>query len=203
MMNRREALQLLATVAASQLAPGKMMAAVREARSIVGDQARPRTLNPHEFATTRAIAEMILPRTETPGAADVGAAEFIDLMLSEWYDEMDRSHFTRGLAEVDTRTRSLFMKDFVECSPDQQGEMLRELGEKMVEAMDPSADWKAADSELSSEDRESFYPVLRRLTLTAYYTSEEGATQELHYQIIPDRHDECAEIKPAAQMERP
>jgi Gluconate 2-dehydrogenase subunit 3 len=41
----------------------------------------------------------------------------------------------------------------------------------------------------------NFYSMLRWLTLTAYYTSEAGATQELHYQIIPDRFDACAEVQ--------
>ena len=40
----------------------------------------------------------------------------------------------------------------------------------------------------------NFYSVLRRLTLTAYYTSEAGATAELHFEIIPDRHAGCVEV---------
>jgi hypothetical protein len=39
--------------------------------------------------------------------------------------------------------------------------------------------------------------MLRRLTLTAYYTSEAGATQELHSQLIPDSHEECGEMQSA------
>jgi hypothetical protein len=34
--------------------------------------------------------------------------------------------------------------------------------------------------------------MLRRLVLTAYYTSEAGATQELHFEMIPDRYEGCA-----------
>jgi hypothetical protein len=41
-----------------------------------------------------------------------------------------------------------------------------------------------------------FYPMLRRLTLVAYYTSEAGATEELHFEIIPERHDGCAQVAP-------
>jgi len=200
MMNRREALQLLATAAALQLAPRAMMA---EARALLSGGSGVRTLNPHQFATVRAMTEMILPRTDTPGAADVGAAEFIDLILTEWYDEGERARLKSGLANVDLRTGAMFAKDFVECSAEQQSEMLGELGEKMIEDADPALDWKAADSESSGEPRESFYSMLRRLTLTAYYTSEAGATQELHFQIIPDRHEGCVEIQGAKQMERP
>jgi hypothetical protein len=189
-MNRREALQLLAAGTALQLAPRHLLAALREARAVLGAQAATRTLNSHQDATVKAIAEMIIPRTETPGAADVGASDFIDLMLTEWYDEPDRTRFLNGLAEVDARTQSLFGKDFVSCSADQQSEMLTELGEKMVDEAERRKTEPAHDVDVP--EAESFYPMLRRLTLTAYYTSEAGATEELHFQIIPDRHDMCA-----------
>jgi len=174
---------------------------VREARALVKVPDAPRTLNPHQFATVRTISEMIVPRTDTPGAADVGVAEFIDLMLTEWYDEPGRERFTTGLDDLDHRTRSLFGKDFVDCSVDQQTEMLRDLGERMVEEVDPERKWQDADTESAPEARESFYAMLRRLTLTGYYTSEAGATQELHFQIIPDRHAGCAEEQ-SVQMEK-
>jgi len=199
MMNRREALQLLATAAALQLAPGKMLAAVREARSVLGEAVGPRTLNAHQFATVKTMAEMILPQTDTPGAADVGAAEFIDLILTEWCEEAERAGFTRGLADTDSRTCAMFGKDFVDCAADQQSEMLRDLGLKIVEDADAARDWEAS----SGDPRASFYSTLRRLTLTAYYTSEAGATQELHFEIIPDRHEPCVVIQGTKQMERP
>jgi hypothetical protein len=195
-MNRREALRLLATGAAMQLPPAKMLAALREARGAVGAQAglAPRTLNPHQDATAKAMAEMILPRTETPGAADVGAGEFVDLMLTEWYDEPQRSTFLAGLADVDARSRQLFRRDFVECAPDQQAAILNALGEQMIEE-DRARDRAFVLNESESEGDKNFYSMLRWLTLTAYYTSEAGATEELHFEIIPARHDGCVEMQ--------
>src|SRR5579863_9154678 len=112
MMNRREALQLLATGAALQLAPANMMAALREARAVLryqsGSDSTARSLNAHQTATVTAMAEMILPRTDTPGASDVGASHFIDLMLREWYGEAARERFLAGLSGVDARSQELF-----------------------------------------------------------------------------------------------
>ncbi len=171
---------------------------LREARRLLDTQVSPRTLNAHQFATVRTMAELILPRTETPGATDVGASEFIDLMLTEWYDERDRAHFRNGLADVDVRTTALFDKNFVDASPAQQAEILTALGESMAgnarRARDPRA-----DSEAPPEA--GFYPMLRQLTLNAYYTSEAGATQELHYEVIPDAHDGCAPVPSAKSPE--
>jgi hypothetical protein len=194
-MNRREALQLLATGAALHLAPAKMFASLREARAVIAAQAAsdPRTLNAHQAATVKTLVEMILPRTETPGAADVGASDFIDLMLTEWYEAPERQRFLSGLSDVDTRSQLLFGKDFVACAPPQQGAILTALGEQLTDEAQRRRGEIVVNQGLTAAESEGFYPMLRRLTLTAYYTSEEGATQELHFQVIPGRYDGCAE----------
>jgi hypothetical protein len=197
-MNRREALQLLATGTALQLAPRNLLAVLREARALLATQNAPRTLNPHQDATVKAMADLILPRTETPGATDVGATEFIDLILTEWYADEDRNRFLQGLAEVDLRTKSLFDKDFVEASPAQQADILDWLGERMA-AEEDRAGISPRQRRRSSQSlpTRNFYSMMRRLTLTAYYTSEAGATEELHFQIIPNAHDACAAVPSA------
>jgi hypothetical protein len=47
----------------------------------------------------------------------------------------------------------------------------------------------------SRPEPRNFYSMLRRWTLTAYCTSEAGATAELNFQVIPDRHAECADMQ--------
>jgi len=189
-MNRRDALRLLAAGAAVPMAPS--LGVLRKARALFAAESTLRTLNSHQAATTKAITEMILPRSETPGAADVGTTEFIDLMLTEWYEEKERSTFFGGLAEVDAHSQSLFAKDFVDCAPIQQTEILRWLGESMqekAERRDSSAFLTGAPPEAG----EDFYPMLRRLTLTAYFTSEAGA-DVLHFEMIPGHFDGCSPL---------
>ncbi len=202
MMNRREALRMLAAGAALQLTPARMLAAMREARAVLGANVgvASRKLAAHQDATVKAMAEMILQRTETPGATDVGVAEFIDLMLTEWYDEPDRVRFAKGLADVDARTQALFAKNFVDCASLQQGEILTVLGEEMMVAMQRRHERGLSDD--IPADKEQFYPMFRRLTLTAYYTSEAGATEELHFEIIPSSHDGCVQITTIEVTER-
>lgn len=186
-MDRREVLRLLATGTAFQLAPHRLLAVAREVRGFLDSQTSPRTLNAHQDATVKTMAEMIIPRTDTPGATDVGAAAFIDLLLTEWCDEKERTRFLAGLDQVDMRTRAVFGKDFIDCSEDQRSETLMALGERMVqETPRRPGRW---DDEVPGEA--SFYSMLRRFTLTAYYTSEAGATEELHFEIIPDHYQGC------------
>jgi hypothetical protein len=197
-MNRRDAIRLLAAGATLPLASGKMLAMLREARAQVGTPPSPRSLNPHQFETLKTIAEMILPRTDTPGATDVGATEFVDLILTEWYTDAERDRFLSGIADVDSRSQSLFAKDFIACSSIQQADILTALGEKMMEDLsrsnqDRHGDWAARQGD-------SFYTMLRQLTLTAYFTSEAGATEALHFEIIPASHKGCAEEQPIKEV---
>src|ERR1700756_3118166 len=105
-MHRRDVLRLLATGSLLQLAPPNLFAVLREAHGLIQSQTSPRTLNAHQHATVKAMAEMIIPRTDTPGASDVGVADFIDLILTEWYEDADRGRFLAGINDVDTRSNS-------------------------------------------------------------------------------------------------
>jgi gluconate 2-dehydrogenase gamma chain len=201
-MNRREAIRLLAAAATLPLAPPGILAALCEARAVVGSGAPLRTLNDHQATTVRAVTEMILPRTDTPGATDVGACEFIDLILTEWYDEQERSHFLDGLAYVDERSQSLFGKEFVACSSTQRAEILIALGEQMNAAVPTVQNPRPARGDWASKANDNFYFMLRRLTLTAYFTSEAGAADALHFEVIPDRYDPCAVAQPDKEAAR-
>lgn len=192
-MERRDVLRLLGTGLALQLAPRNRLAALQEARDVLGEKTGLRTLDSHQNATVTAIADMIIPRTETPGAADVGVPQFIDLILTEWYSDEERDHFLNGLAGVDARTQSLFGKIFVHCSPQQRAEILKELGEQMTEEAEAIRDHPRPYRGSLPRPGNNFYYMMRSLTLTGYYTSEEGATRELDFQVIPDHQDSCAD----------
>lgn len=187
-MQRRDVLRLLATGSLLQLAPPNLFAVLREARGLIQSQTAPRTLNAHQHATVKVMAEMIIPRTETPGASDVGVAEFVDLILTEWYEEAERTRFLSGLAGVDTRGQTVFGRDFVDCSPLQQSDILMALGEKMVEEV---GEQLRPLRRRGVSAPANFYAMLRHLTLTAYYTSEAGATDELHFEMIPGSYQGC------------
>ena len=191
-MDRREALRLLAASSALPLATPNLFAVLREARALLETGTTHGTLSSLESATVTAIADMIIPRTETPGSSDVGVAAFVDLILTEWYTDKERAQFLSGLADVDTRSQHLFARNFVECSADQRGAILTALGTTIA---DSELSARRTDVEAAPEGGKNFYSMLRDLVLTGYYTSEVGATMELNYQIIPDRYDGCAKVQ--------
>jgi hypothetical protein len=199
-MQRREVLRLLATGTALQLAPSKWLVFSREARSLLAKTRSLRTLTPHQDATVKALADMIIPRTDTPAASEAGVSEFADLVLTEWYDPSERAHFLDGLASVDAQSRTFFQKSFIDCSTEQKGKLLTELGAKMLEGAVPGS--RRRSVQRPAPPKTNFYADFRRLALTAYYTSEAGATQALHYEVIPEQYQGC-NISPAKEPKQP
>jgi hypothetical protein len=185
-MDRREALQLLMGGAAFQLASLRLFASLRSARMLLDTQTTLRTLNPQQNATVTAIAETILPKTDTVGATEAGTSQFVDLILTEWYTENERTTFLNGLADVDARTQSAFRKNFADCSTDQRGKVLTELGEQLTKDAETAANSSSGYRGSFAKPNKNFYYMMRNLTLTAYYTSE-VVSQQPTFQPNPDR----------------
>ena len=66
-------------------------------REVAGRARRGRVLDEAQMRTVAAIGECIIPATDTPGTAAARVDAFIDLMLADWYDEVDKRRFLDGL----------------------------------------------------------------------------------------------------------
>src|SRR6185503_11252619 len=131
-MLRREALRLLASAAALPLLSRQAFSMFQAVHEQLSEQPVLRTLNPQQNGMVTTISEIIIPQTDTPGAKAARVNEFIDLILTEWYDDEEKSIFLTGLAEVDTRTRDLFGKNFVDCGAKSQTEILQALDDELA-----------------------------------------------------------------------
>lgn len=157
------------------------------------EQAVLKTLNPHQNETVTIISELIIPQTATPGAKAARVNEFIDLILTEWYDEEEKATFMTGLTDVDTRARELFAKDFVDCAEKSQVEMLQALDDEVAASRAPDRRRRR-----SVPPERNFFFMMKQLTLIGYYTSQIGFEQELHAEIIPARHAACVPLEAEA-----
>jgi|SRR5688572_19674130 len=175
-MNRRDALLLLAGTAALPESLKAMGRAVH-ARVRAGTL---RALTPHQNETVAAIAELIIPKTDTPGARDAGVPAFIDVTLADWAGDDQRKMFTAGLANLDERSRTAYGKDFIGCTPEQQSETLQDLDYGLARLRDTKSDTS-----------QNFFGAMKWLTLTGYYTSEVGATTESNFRVVPGRYEPC------------
>ncbi|MGH9502274.1 MAG: gluconate 2-dehydrogenase subunit 3 family protein [Terriglobales bacterium] len=193
-MQRREALRLLASAAALPLLSPEAFSMFRVVHEQLPDQPVLKTLDPHQNATVTTIAELIIPQTGTPGAKAARVNEFIDLILTDWYDEEEKSIFMAGLANVDTRARELFGKDFVDCAEKPQTEILQALDDELAAArIEPEPRRRPRRI-----PERNFFFMMKQLTLIGYYTSQVGFEQELHGEIIPLRHAACVPLEEEA-----
>jgi hypothetical protein len=175
LITRREALSRVAillggAISAPTLA-GALDAATRRAWTTPSRDWAPRTLDPGQLELVATMAEHVVPQTDTPGARAAGVHRFVDTLLSDHYPAAERDRFVAGLADVDARTRSRHSKAFVECTADQQVALLTELDE---------AAYPVAGGDAPRSPEAWFFHRVKELTLVGYYTSQVGATQELH-----------------------
>lgn len=193
-MERRQILKLFASAAMLPAASGNFYGVLRAIHDSIPAGGALKTLDAHQHATVSAMTDLIIPRTQTPGAVDARVPEFIDMILSDWSDDRSRDGFLQGLAAVDELSRESFGQDFIGCSPAQQAEILRLLGEGMArDAQKIAANPRGGRGGLP-EPYGNFYFTFRQLVLTGYFTSEVGAAQQLHFQVIPEHIDACAAL---------
>jgi Gluconate 2-dehydrogenase subunit 3 len=189
-MQRRQALRLLASAAAIPLIPRQAFSLFQAVHDQLPGNAALKTLNEQQNATVTTIAELIIPQTETPGAKAARVNEFIDVILTEWYEAAEKSAFLDGLADVDVRSRSLFGQEFVACNVKQQVLILEALEDEVP----TTRILRAQRGVRKPPQQRIFFYMMKQLTLVGYYTSQIGFEQELHEQIIPRRHAGCAPI---------
>jgi gluconate 2-dehydrogenase gamma chain len=194
-MDRRTAVRILSSAAAFPLAEGlfprEALAAAREIHRALA--ARPSTafayLTPAQARAVTALSELIIPRTETPGAIDAGVPAFIDTIVGEWYTDADRQRFERGLADVDRRATETFGRVFADGTIEQQTALARVLDDEVtaLRAQRKSGDRSAAP------DRHIF-ATMKGLTVSGYYSSQLGYTRDRKEQLIPGRFIGCAVV---------
>ncbi len=190
-MERRNVLRLLGSTVALSALPLEALTFIQQAHAQVSQSAGVKTLNAHQNATVTMIAEMIIPETDTPGAKSAKVNEFIDLLLTEWYEPQETKQFLDGVADVDLRSQKLFSKDFVACDEAQQIQLLHTLD---AEAMDFAAKQRAIAETDTQPQPMNFFYTMKSLTLVGYYTSEPGFEKELGEFIIPPSHVGCAPL---------
>ena len=135
------------------------------------------------------LTEMIIPRTDTPGAIEAGVPHFVEVMVSDWYTDRERQIFFAGLESLDQYCTQNFEKRFLECSDQQR---INALGraEEDIKAYKAEADGMAGEGEGSllpgpEDEGKPFFTKIKELTVLGYYTSEVGATEELRYDPMP------------------
>ena len=199
-MNRREALSRVALLMGGTLSAPSLMAFGANPNAAASADF---VLNDAQRALVSEIADIIIPRTSTPGAKDAKVGPFIELMLKDCYKAQEQQNFLDGLADADARANKAFGKKFMETTAAQQTELLTAIEKDTIEMM-KSANVKQVkvgdnvDKEVVEGKKlkgTPFWRLMKELTLFGYFTSEEGATKALNYVPIPGKYQGCIPYK--------
>lgn len=136
-------------------------------------------LSDAHLALVRAIADTIIPRTDTPSATDVGVHGFVDVIVSEQYTDVDRTAFLAGLDAIDARAKSDAGADFTALAPAARA--------TTIDAIEGAADRDAEPART--------YWRLKRLIVHGYFTSEPVMKDVLKVQVMPGKFDGAAPIQ--------
>lgn len=179
-MKRRELIHNLALITGAALSPSVVQATINgvDGRDIIKHS----VFNETQRATCTVLAELIIPRTDTPGAIEAGVPHFIELMVSDWYTDIERRIFLDGLTTLDTYCQQQFGKVFLTCAEADQIAALTHM-ESLAESYKSTAPATPMSKEV--DEHVPFFGKIKELTVVGYYTSEIGAKQELIYQPMP------------------
>lgn len=187
-MDRRTAIRTLATATVLPVLAPEQASAMLEARRVVtgattgaassGVPYAPPALTERELEIVGIVADVILPRTDTPSATDLGVPAFIDLLAAEWMEADDVEELRAGLEGLHETARARFGIGFVEATAEQQRALVRELDDVLPE---PGS---------GDEAPEGFYTTLKRLVLVGYFTTPEGASQT-GWRLVPGMFQGC------------
>jgi hypothetical protein len=167
-LDRRAFVQLATTFGLSLTVPG--LAAKAPATTLTAD----------EWTLIGDVSELIIPTTDTGGALAAGVPDFVKMMLSDWFTAAERENFIAGMREFSAGGK--YGKKFAELTASQKNQYFGEL-------------LATAEGEAAAP-RVPFVVLMKRLTIFGYYTSELGATTELHQQIAAAKYEPAAVVKP-------
>lgn len=122
----------------------------------------PKFFDAHQYKTLQQLCETIIPAASNSGGAiEAGAPEFIDLLASENKDYA--LTLGGGLMWLDGTCSDRYGKVYLDCSPGQQKEILDKIAYR-----------RNALADASLSQGVEFFSFLRNMTADGFFTSEIG-----------------------------
>jgi len=211
-MNRREAIQRVALLMGGALSAPALLAVLNGYAKAPGPDWKPAVLGHDEFAVVVRIVDIMLPRTDLPGALDAGVPAFIDSILTDVYTPADREHYLEGVREFEAAAVKAHRKPFLELEAALQLAHVKEIQDLAIaaERVDEAKRRKDLAQQVHNAKelkqiteirgrarRRAFILATKELALLGFFTSEPGAAQVLQYVAIPGAYHGCLSRKEA------
>lgn len=189
-MDRREFMQC-AVIAVSGVGVNQLLFALSEEQKIYLASS-PNYINTKaDFFTDEqrkiitAISDVIIPKTETPGAIEAGVPRFIELMVSDWLTEDEKNIFETGMKDIEFRIPKEFGAPFYQLNKREQLAILEKL-----ESESSNSTWYDLGNIVRDFVNDApFICQVKELTIWGFFTSEVGGKQVLRYNPMPMKFD--------------
>lgn len=177
-MNRREVLKLTALVTGAAITP-PLASALLSGCSVepreVANQAASSIFSKEEYQLLNSVVDVILPKTDSPSASEVGVPAIIDDIVGQVYDNDSRQLYVARFQLMAEHLGDKFARESIK----NKTEKLQALG--------------AASDEGLAEARMA-YNDLRQQTVAFYLTTEPVATKFLNFLPVPGEYQPCIEL---------
>ncbi|MEY4270009.1 MAG: hypothetical protein RLZZ58_1225 [Pseudomonadota bacterium] len=178
-MNRRALLHralLLIGASAMPLSPAALAATGKGKRLLSGAQ----------YKVLTALADTIVPVTDTPGALAAGVPKLADGILRDWASAASRTAMIGALGRVDAAAKSARKKGFAALSAADRAAVLAPFDKAaLVRVPPPPGAPKGSPFSPVASVADDGYLKLKVMIVALYYSSEIACTQELIYEHAP------------------
>lgn len=133
-------------------------------------------LNAQDQALIEEIADTLLPTTpDSPGAKAAGVGPVINLLLTDCREPADQKRVVDGLKQF----RNTVGDHFASMTQANRENWLRRI-----------------DNEAKAAGKDHYFPLVRELSLQAYFSSQIGMTKALRYVMTPGKWVGCVPLQP-------
>lgn len=186
LIDRREALRKTALLMGAAVSASAMAGILNGCKTTPDLNYKPVFFTEDQARLVSELSDIILPKTDTPGAKEVGVPNFIDKMLNECYKKEDQERFLAGLTAFDEDAKKTFGDSFIYCKPEDQLTLVKKANEAAVK-----------DKKENPAAKRPFFYMAKELTMLGYFNTEVGATKVLQYEAVPGAYKGCIPLSEA------
>lgn len=171
-MQRREAIRTLSGIMGAMVA----LPAWAEKWS-VEKIAGPTLLDKGQKMILTSMVDAIIPKTDTPGAAELGVSRFVELMIQDCFETSSQDQLKKGLSNLDSAARTQFGKGFSRLRSSEQLQLIKSFAQG------------------SDQPDRDFVNLVKNLVIQGYTSSEYVMTHITRYELVPARYHGCVSIE--------
>lgn len=178
-MNRRTILKYTALATGAAVGGPLVSVILSGCKTEVADNYQPKFFKENEMSQLRTLVDVILPKTDSPSATEVGVHKIMDSMVREVYTAENQAKFRQGFTAL---AEHLTKAGFFDKKAPEQVKILQGLGASKDENLKPVRD---------------AYLDVKQQTIAYFLSNEEIGTKYLNYLPVPGEYMPCISVEEA------